>query len=56
MDRKSIRFRYIDGEVETPSTEPDATTGKRMMFNLQINKWVKKRTPSDSANLKTRNK
>ena len=23
MDRKSIRFRSIDGKVETPVTEPD---------------------------------
>ena len=23
MDRSSIRFRYIDGDAETPATEPD---------------------------------
>ena len=63
MDRNSIRFRSIDGEVETPATEPDKNYREEDNVSL-VSKLVddevvlnpRRRTPSDSAKLKTRNR
>ena len=63
MDRNSIRFRSIDGEVESPATEPDKNYREEDNVSL-VSKLVddedvlnpRRRTPSDSAKLKTRNR
>ena len=63
MDRNSIRFRSIDGEVETPATELDKNYREEDNVSL-VSKLVddedvlnpRRRTPSDSAKLKTRNR
>ena len=63
MDRNSIRFRDIDGEVGTPATEPDNSYREEDNVSL-ASKLVddedvlnlKRRTLSDSAKLKTRHR
>ena len=63
MDRNSIRFRDIDGEVGTPATEPDNSYREEDNVSL-ASKLVdeedvlnlKRRTLSDSAKLKTRDR
>ena len=63
MDRNSIRFRDIDGEVGTHATEPDNSYREEDNVSL-ASKLVddedvlnlKRRTLSDSAKLKTRDR
>ena len=63
MDRNSVRFRDIDGEVGTPATEPDNSYREEDNVSL-ASKLVddedvlnlKRRTLSDSAKLKTRDR